>query len=92
MKNDKSKKAVALKYDTNDTSPFVLAKGKGYIAEKIIEKGKDQNIHIHKDENIIDNLMQLDIGEDIPPELYEVVAEIIAYVYYLDRKLGDING
>ncbi len=92
MKNDKSKKAVALKYNENDTSPFVLAKGKGYIAEKIIEKGKDQNIHIHKDENIIENLMQLDIGEEIPPELYEVVAEIIAYVYYLDRKLGDLNG
>lgn len=92
MKNDKSKKAVALKYNKNDTSPFVLAKGKGYIAEKIIEKGKDQNIHIHKDENIIENLMQLDIGEEIPPELYEVVAEIIAYVYYLDRKLGDLNG
>ena len=92
MKNDKSKKAAALKYNKNDTSPFVLAKGKGYIAEKIIEKGKDQNIHIHKDENIIENLMQLDIGEEIPPELYEVVAEIIAYVYYLDRKLGDLNG
>ena len=92
MKNDKSKKAVALKYNKIDTSPFVLAKGKGYIAEKIIEKGKDQNIHIHKDENIIENLMQLDIGEEIPPELYEVVAEIIAYVYYLDRKLGDLNG
>lgn len=90
-KSDKNKKAVALKYNKDDTSPFVLAKGKGYIAEKIVEKGKDEKVHIYRDENIIDNLMNLDIGEEIPPELYEVVAEIIAYVYYLDRKLGDIN-
>lgn len=92
MKNDKNKKAVALKYNKDDTSPFIVAKGIGYIAEKIIAKGQDEMVHIYKDENIIDNLMNLDIGEEIPPELYEVVAEIIAYVYYLDRRLGDING
>jgi len=92
MKNDKNKKAIALKYNKDDSSPFVVAKGKGYVAEKIIEKGKEEEVHIYEDENIIDNLMELDLGEEIPPELYDVVAEIIAYVYYLDRKLGDING
>lgn len=91
MNIDKNKKAIALKYNNGDRAPFVVAKGKGYIAEKIIQKGENENIYIHKDENIIDNLMKLDLGEEIPPELFEVVAEIIGYVYYLDKKLGVMN-
>lgn len=91
MGNDKKKKAVALKYTKESVAPTVIAKGEGYIAEKIIEKGKEENINIYEDKNVIDDLIKLNIGQEIPPELYEVVAEIIAFVYYLDKKKGDVD-
>lgn len=88
----KEKKAVALKYIKEKEVPVVVAKGEGYIAEKIVERANEENIRIHKDKDILDSLMNLEIGEEIPPELYEAVAEIIAFVYYLNREKGDIDG
>ncbi len=77
----KVKTAVALSYDPNeDGAPKVIASGKGAIAERIIEKAKESNVPIHEDDKLADTLSKLEIGEMIPPELYEVVAEILVFV------------
>jgi len=73
---DKSPKAVALKYDRKkDNAPRVIAKGRGEIAEKIIEVAKAHNVPLHEDKNLIQILEALDLETEIPPELYRAVAE-----------------
>ena len=91
-KNAKRKKAVALRYNKDDSVPKVVAKGKGFIAEKIIEKGMEEEIYIHQDVDLVNSLIDLQINEEIPEELYEVLAEIIFYVYNLDRQMGKEDG
>lgn len=91
VKSNKKKKAIALKYGSDNMAPTVIAKGKGYVAENIVNKGKDEKIEVHEDEKLLDNLMKLEIGQEIPPELYDAVAQILAYVYYLDKKKGDVD-
>ncbi|MCR4901479.1 MAG: EscU/YscU/HrcU family type III secretion system export apparatus switch protein [Butyrivibrio sp.] len=82
----KVKTAVALGYDPNeDGAPKVIASGRGAIAEKIIEKAEESNIPIHQDDKLADTLSRLEIGEMIPPELYEVVAEILVFVDAMDK-------
>lgn len=85
-------KAVALSYDSNDVAPKVIAKGKGAIADKIIEKGLEEDIKVYKDEELVENLMGLEINEEIPEELYNAVAEIIFYIYNLDKERGKSYG
>ena len=82
---NKSKKAVALAYTKGEQAPKVVASGKGNLAEKIIERAEESNVPIHQDERLADTLSTLDVGEYIPPELYEVVAEILVYVDDMDR-------
>ena len=85
-KKDKVKTAVALGYDPNeDGAPKVIASGKGALAEKIIEKAKENKIPVHEDDKLADTLSRLEIGEMIPPELYEVVAEILVFVDAMDK-------
>lgn len=86
--NKTTNKAVALSYKSNDVAPKVIAKGKGITADKIIEKGLDENIAIYRDENLVENLISLELNEEIPEELYEAVAEIIFYIYNLDMQRG----
>ena len=81
----KNKTAVALSYDASDTAPKILATGKGYLAERIIEAAKEEEIPIHKDEKLANTLSKLQIGDYIPKELYGVVAEILVFV---DRVEG----
>ena len=83
----KQNKAVALKYDsTADKAPKVLAKGRGEVAKKIIEIAKEHNIYIHNDPDLIEVLSQLDLNDEIPPDLYVVVAELLAFVYSLNGE------
>jgi len=83
----KQNKAVALKYDsTADKAPRVLAKGKGKVAKKIIEIAREHNIYIHNDPDLIEVLSHLDLNDEIPPDLYVVVAELLAFVYSLSRE------
>ena len=87
--NDEKKKvkqAVALEYDPSDEAPRVIASGKGILAEKIIEKAQESSVPIHRDDKL-DTLSRLDIGEMIPPELYEVVAEILVFVDAVDHRM-----
>ena len=86
-KNTKHKmKAAALRYDINkDEAPKIIASGQGSIAEKIIEAAREHNIPIEENQDIIDILVKLNIGEEIPAELYKVVAEILGFIYRLEE-------
>ena len=88
---NKKKTAVALSYDPEDTAPKIIATGKGYLAEKIIDTAKEADIPIHKDEALADTLSRLELGSNIPPELYEVVAEVLVFVDKMDRIKGKLN-
>ncbi len=77
---DKNKTAVALQYNPGEEAPKILATGKGQLAEKIIEKGKEANVPLYKDDKLAETLSHLEIGDMIPPELYSVVAEILVFV------------
>ncbi len=79
-KNIAQKTAVALSYEEGDQAPKILATGKGYVAEKIIEAAKEGNVPVHKDEKLAGTLSKLEIGDYIPKELYGVVAEILVFV------------
>jgi len=82
---DKQKKAVALKYNKGkDSAPKVVAKGKGYIAEKIIEAARENNVPLYEDKNLSQVLEALDLDTKIPPELYRAVAEVLAFIYKLN--------
>ena len=81
--------AVSLKYQPeSDSAPRVTAKGKGKIAEKIIKIAKENDIYIHEDPDLIEVLSQLDINEKIPPDLYLVVAELLAFIYSLNKNMS----
>jgi len=81
--------AVSLKYRSeSDNAPRITAKGKGKIAEKIIKIAKEHNIYIHEDPDMIEVLSQLDINDEIPPDLYFVVAELLAFVYSLNKNMA----
>lgn len=90
-KNGKLKQAIALEYDPSDAAPRVVASGRGYLAEKIIEKAQESDVPVHRDDKLADTLSRLDIGDMIPPELYEVVAEILVFVDSMDKIKGKIK-
>jgi flagellar biosynthesis protein len=83
----RQKEAIALQYKPGtDTAPRVTAKGKGKVAEKIIEIARKHGIFIQDDPDLIEVLSQLDLYEEIPPELYVVVAELLAFVYSINSE------
>lgn len=80
-------KAVALEYDEqNDEAPRVTAKGEGKLAEKIIELAEREDVPLYEDEDLVQLLYGLDLDEQIPPSLYEVVAEVFAFLYRLNEE------
>lgn len=90
-KKNPDKTAVAIAYEPGEAAPKILATGKGRVAEKIIETAKENRVPTYKDNKLAATLSKLQIGEMIPPELYEVVAEILVFVDDMDRmraKLG----
>lgn len=91
-KERKLKQAVALEYNPSEDAPKVIASGRGLLAERIIEKAQESKVPIHRDDKLADTLSRLDIGEMIPPELYEVVAEILVFVDSMDKLRGKIKG
>ena len=84
-KNEKPKQAIALAYNPDEDAPKVIASGKGALAERIIEKAKEAEVPVHRDDKLADTLSRLEIGDMIPPELYEVVAEILIFVDAMDK-------
>jgi flagellar biosynthesis protein len=81
------KQAVALRYspETN-TSPVVVAKGKGTIAEEIMKRAKEHGIPLQEDASLVEVLSKLDLNQEIPPELYQLVAEILSFIYRSDQR------
>ena len=83
------KRAVALRYDpASDAAPVVMAAGQGLVADEIIRRAEAAGIAVTEDVSLAAVLSQLDVGEMIPPELYAVVAEVLAYVYRLDARVA----
>ncbi len=88
MEQDKPiNKAVAIIYDeAKSRAPKVIASGKGVLAEKIIETARAAGIHIQQDPNLVEMLAKVPIGDEIPVELYQTVAEVLAFVYQMNEK------
>ena len=79
--------AVALKYDAaTDHAPKVVAKGRGFVAEKIMALARQRGIPMREDPDLIQLLTQIDLDREIPPTLYKVVAELLAFVYRLNQR------
>jgi flagellar biosynthesis protein len=82
---DERRRAVALAYRDGDDAPRVVAKGYGVIAERIIEEAARQGIYVHDAPELVGLLMNLDLDEQIPPSLYQVIAELLVWV----RQIAD---
>lgn len=83
------RKAVALKYEAErDLAPRVIAKGRGHVAEHILETAQKNSVPVYQDKTLVNMLMALEIDREIPPELYKTIAEVMAYVYKMDKLHG----
>jgi len=92
-KNKKLKSAVALKYQTEtDAAPKVTAKGEGLVAERIIQLARENKVPIKEDPDLVQILSQVDINKEVPPSVYKVVAELLAFVYKLNSKYQKVPG
>lgn len=88
---DPAQNAVALAYQTGDLAPKIVAKGRGLVAEKIIERAREHGVFVHESKELVALLMQVDLDRQIPPALYRAVAELLAWLYHIDaaRHTGD---
>ncbi|WP_400247200.1 EscU/YscU/HrcU family type III secretion system export apparatus switch protein [Niallia sp. JL1B1071] len=88
-KSLKRKEAIALTYEQHKHSaPAVIAKGKGLVAEQILERAKKEKIPIQEDASLVELLSKLNINEQIPEDLYMAVAEVFAFIYSLEKETG----
>ena len=74
-------KAVALRYGDGDSAPVIVASGTGYLAEKIVEVAQENQVPIYEDNSLSTILAQMELGQEIPEDLYQAIVEI--YVYFL---------
>lgn len=77
--------AVALAYRENETAPTLLAKGRGELAERIIDKARQAGIYVHESPDLVRLLLEVDLDAQIPPALYRAVAELLAWLYRIER-------
>ena len=83
------RKAVALTYDKEERlAPRVVAKGTGAVAGRILSSAQEHGIPIYQNKTLTSMLMAVELDREIPPELYQAVAEVLAYIYRLDQRLG----
>ena len=78
--------AIALAYGHDDSAPRVIAKGRGLIAQAIIERARQNGIYVHESKELVSLLMQVDLDQRIPPELYRAVAELLVWIYRLEQQ------
>ena len=83
--------AVALAYQTGDMAPKIVAKGNGLIAEEIIARARQHGVFVHESKELVALLMQVELDRDIPPALYRVVAELLAWLYQIEAA-GEAQG
>jgi flagellar biosynthesis protein len=89
MQPDQRAQAVAITYEAGDGAPRVVAKGKGLLAEEIIERAKAAGVFVHESPDLVNLLMQVDLDERIPPQLYIAVAELLAWLYRLEQSVPE---
>ncbi|MDO8893108.1 MAG: EscU/YscU/HrcU family type III secretion system export apparatus switch protein [Sulfurimicrobium sp.] len=82
---DDRRTAVALAYNSGQSAPKVVAKGRGLLADAIIERAKEAGVYVHESPALVSLLMQVDMDQHIPPELYLAVAELLAWLYRLEH-------
>lgn len=87
MRKDE-KEVVALAYEEGMTAPKVIAKGRGYVAQNILEQARENHIPVYKDESLATLLNKIEIGDHIPEALYDVVAQILVFVSDMDEWYG----
>lgn len=85
-KPDPQQLAIALAYQAGASAPKVVAKGRGLLAQAIIEKAKEAGVYVHESPELVSLLMQVDLDQNIPPELYVAVAELLAWLYRLEQE------
>lgn len=86
----KQQAAVALGYDPQTPeAPKVLASGLGEIAKKILEVARENHVHIHQDDNLAELLAQVPVGSEIPEEAYQLVAELLSFLYQTDQAMAE---
>jgi flagellar biosynthesis protein len=90
-KPDISRQAVAIAYQTGDTAPRVVAKGRGLIAAEIIARAKEHGVFVHESKELVALLMQVELDRHIPPTLYRVVAELLAWLYHIEAAAREEN-
>lgn len=79
--------AVALSYGQNQGgAPKVVAKGRGLIAQAIIERARQHGVYVHESEDLVGLLMKVELDQEIPPQLYLAVAELLAWLYRLEHQ------
>jgi flagellar biosynthesis protein len=84
--------AVALAYQAGQDAPKIVAKGRGLIAEEIIARAKEHGVYVHQSKELVSLLMQVELDRQIPPELYRAVAELLAWIYYVDTNHSEKAG
>jgi len=78
--------AVALAYQAGASAPTVVAKGKGLVAQAIIERARENGIYVHQSQELVALLMQVELDKNIPPALYRAVAELLAWLYHIEKQ------
>jgi FlhB-like protein len=90
-KKERPARAVALRYEhQKDDAPRVVAKGRGEIAKKIVQIARDHGVTIYEDDELVQVLSRLDLDQMIPPELYQAIAEVLAFVYRLNGQASSL--
>ena len=84
----RAQSAVALAYNNGDPAPKVVAKGKGLIAEQIIERAAEAGVFVHESKELVSLLMNVDLDRQIPPGLYRAIAELLAWLYHVESAQG----
>lgn len=82
-----NRQAIALAYDQGEVAPQVVAKGNGRVAEQIIALAKENKVFVHESKELVSLLMQVDLDDHIPPNLYQAIAEILAWLYQLEHGM-----
>jgi|SRR4051812_41029763 flagellar biosynthesis protein len=85
------KKAVALRYSPEQSAPVLVAKGKGAIAEQILLTAKENGVPVQEDPSLVEVLSKLDLEQEIPQELYQLVAEVLSFIYRSDNKMNKMR-
>jgi len=91
IEEDLTQTAVALAYREGQIAPKVIAKGRGLVAQEIIRRAKESGVYVHESTELVALLMQVDLDDRIPPQLYVAVAELLAWLYRLEQGLSDTD-